>query len=449
MGAQTTMGIFQRKQFTVFVLIVISFITSSPHLAVQRSIVIQNKSSSEPPVLIPQQVTVTNLVKEALDSNPELAVMRHEFDASRARIPQAKALSDPTLTFGNNTQANPLPFAGVKGDFSETFLGVSQDVPWFGIRRLRGQITSAETEAKLQSYEAAVRKLTAEVKTAYYDLYLTDRTLAVIKRDIEILDKFAQIAEARYTVGKAQQVDVINARVEIAELLNQQGALEAKRTGTVAQINSFLFRSLETPINFLSEIQINLNPPPSFEELIKLAEENAPDIKQQRRLIEASNHAIRLAEREAKYPEVGFNFTYHNRPVFPDYYTYGITLRLPFYAHTKQRYVIEEKTADLAAARARLASTESMIRYRLRSAYIRATTTSQRFKLHKEGILPQATLALESSMTAYEVGKVDFLTLLTALKRALDYEMHYYELLTDYQKALAEMEIFIGIELTK
>jgi hypothetical protein len=33
--------------------------------------------------------------------------------------------------------------------------------------------------------------------------------------------------------------------------------------------------------------------------------------------------------------------------------------------------------------------------------------------------------------------------------RALDYETRYYELLADYQKALAELERFTGVELTK
>jgi outer membrane protein, heavy metal efflux system len=64
-------------------------------------------------------------------------------------------------------------------------------------------------------------------------------------------------------------------------------------------------------------------------------------------------------------------------------------------------------------------------------------------------LIPQGTLALDSSLSAYQVGNVDFPTVLMALKRVLDYEVQYYELLTDYQKALAEMERFTGVELTK
>lgn len=374
--------------------------------------------------------------------------MRREFDAARARVPQQKALPDPEVMFGNNTQGNPLPFAGLKGDFSETYFGASQTLPWFGIRRLRGQVASAQAEAKFQEYAVAVRRVTAEVKAAYYDLYYVQRALAVLTRDKDILDKMAQVAEARYDVGKAQQVDVINARVEITELVHRQGELEIKQETALAQLNNLLFREQETPIGALAPVRMSPEPPP-LEELARVAEENAPELAQQRRLIDASNRAVRLAERESKYPEVGLNFTYHNRPSFQDYYTYGVTLRLPLYAATKQRYAIEEQTANLASARARLASNQSLVRSRLREARERARIMARQIRLHEQGLIPQATLALESSLSAYQVGQVEFLTLLTALKRALDYETQYYQLVSDYQRALADIERYTGVELTR
>lgn len=393
-------------------------------------------------------VTLASLIEAAIAANPEITVMKREFDAARARIPQAKALPDPMVMFGNNTQANPLPFAGLKGDFSEIYLGFTQDLPWFGVRRLRGQVADAEAEAKFQEYAAAVLRVTSEVKGAYYDLYNLERALAVIARDKDILDKIAQVAQARYEVGKAQQADVIIARVEITDLMHREGQLEAKQAAAIARLNYLLFRDPATPIGPLAEVRLSPEPPP-LEELTRLAEENAPDLKQLRRRVDAGQKSLRLAEREAKYPEVGVNFTYHNRPVFPDYYTYGLTLRLPLYAATKQRYGIKEQSANLAATQARLDANLSLIRRQLREGWVRVTTSTKLIRLHEQGLIPQGTLALESSLAAYQVGQVDFSTLLTALKRVLDYELEYYELLSDYQKALAEMERFTGVELTK
>jgi outer membrane protein, heavy metal efflux system len=393
-------------------------------------------------------VALADLIEAALASNPELTAMRRDFDAARARVPQAKALPDPVVSFMNNTQSNPIPFAGLKGDFSEITLGVSQDLPWFGVSRLRGQAASAEAEAKFQEYLSAAWQLTADVKLAYYDLYNLDRALAVLARDNDILDKIAQVAEARYSVGKAQQVDIVNARVEITELMHRQGQLEAKRSVVVAQLNKLLFRNPETEIGGLAVLKMSPEPPP-LEELVRLASENAPDLKQNLLRIDAGNKALRLAERQAKYPEVGLSFSYHNRPAFPDYYSYGVTVRLPLYAATKQRYAVKEQTANLAATEARLDATLSLIRYRLGEARVRSTMTARLIRLHEQGLIPQGTLALDSALTAYQVGNVDFPTVLTALKRVLDYELEYYELLTGYQKALAEMERFTGVELTK
>ena len=391
---------------------------------------------------------LADLIEAALASNPELTAMRREFDAARARVPQAKALPDPVVSFMNNTQSNPIPFAGLKGDFSEITLGVSQDLPWFGVRRLRGQAASAEAEVKFQDYLSAAWQLAADVKMTYYDLYNLDRARAVLARDKDILDKIAQVAEARYSVGKAQQVDVINARVEITELTHRQGQLEAKRSVTAAQLNKLLFRDPETEVGELAALKMSPEPPP-MEELLRMASENAPDLKRNRFRIDAGNKALRLAERQARYPEVGLNFSYHNRPAFPDYYSFGVTFRLPLYAATKQRYAVEEQTANLAASQARLDASLSLIGYRLREARVRSTTTARLIRLHEQGLIPQGTLALDSALAAYQVGNVDFPTVLMALKRVLDYELEYYELLTGYQKALAEMERFTGVELTK
>lgn len=392
-------------------------------------------------------ISIKNLIEIALDSNPSLIVMRREFDVTRARIPQAKALPDPIINFGNTTVGNPIPFTGLSDDFNDFYLGFSQELPWFGVRRLRGQVASSESEAKFQEYQTVIKQLKAEVKLAAYELYYLDCKLTVIKRDIEILKNFALIAEARYSVGKTQQVDVINARVEIAELLDEQGTLEIERQSMVARLNHLLYRDQETHIESLAEIKPNLILP-SLNELVDLALENAPELKQHKRKIDASNHSLRLAEREAKYPEVSLQFTYHKRIDFPDYYTYGVSLKLPLYAFNKQRYAVAEQSAELAAAKSRLTSTASMIRYKLSDAHSRASKALKLIKLNQEAIIPQATLALESAIAAYQVGQVDFLTLLTTLKRAVNYEIRYYQLLADYQKALAEMETFVGVELT-
>ncbi|HMW02949.1 MAG TPA: TolC family protein, partial [Acidobacteriota bacterium] len=79
-----------------------------------------------------------------------------------------------------------------------------------------------------------------------------------------------------------------------------------------------------------------------------------------------------------------------------------------------------------------------------------AVTTAQRLiKLYGTTIIPQATLSLDSAIAGYEVGKVDFLTLLDNLVTLLNYQLSYYEQLSNEKKALASMEPYLGMELTR
>jgi hypothetical protein len=51
-------------------------------------------------------------------------------------------------------------------------------------------------------------------------------------------------------------------------------------------------------------------------------------------------------------------------------------------------------------------------------------------------------------MAAYQVGNVDFLSLIANFTTLLDYETDYYRQLADYQTALARIESLTGSDVT-
>ena len=62
--------------------------------------------------------------------------------------------------------------------------------------------------------------------------------------------------------------------------------------------------------------------------------------------------------------------------------------------------------------------------------------------------MPQSSLALESWMSAYQVGTVDFLSVIGNFSTVLNYEIDYYRELANYQSSLARMESMVGVDLT-
>ncbi len=78
-----------------------------------------------------------------------------------------------------------------------------------------------------------------------------------------------------------------------------------------------------------------------------------------------------------------------------------------------------------------------------------ARTSENLLKLFEEGIIPQATSSLESAIAGYQVGSIDFLTLLDNLITLFNFELTYYTHLTNYQTALARIEEIVDISLIK
>jgi outer membrane protein TolC len=79
-----------------------------------------------------------------------------------------------------------------------------------------------------------------------------------------------------------------------------------------------------------------------------------------------------------------------------------------------------------------------------------ATMAHQRerqHELYRTGIIPQASLQVNSAMSAYRVGKVDFMTLLDSQMTLYRYELEYHQAITEYEKSVANLEAAVGKRL--
>jgi hypothetical protein len=78
-----------------------------------------------------------------------------------------------------------------------------------------------------------------------------------------------------------------------------------------------------------------------------------------------------------------------------------------------------------------------------------AETSSQLVKLYGKTVIPQASLALESSLSSYETGSVDFLSVFMNYITVVEYQMNYYEELQNFYLALARLEEMTGHPLVQ
>ncbi|MGH9813603.1 MAG: TolC family protein, partial [Candidatus Acidiferrales bacterium] len=114
-----------------------------------------------------------------------------------------------------------------------------------------------------------------------------------------------------------------------------------------------------------------------------------------------------------------------------------------------QREGVREATEELISVERGRADRETTLYFEVKQQYLAAKASDDLAQLYAQAVVPQSSLALESALSAYQVGSVDFLTLMENFSTVLDYEIDYYRELANYQAALARLEPLVGVELTK
>jgi outer membrane protein TolC len=390
-------------------------------------------------------LSLAKLVEEATERNPEVLAARRSVDAKRARIPQAGAWADPTVTLSYGGNAVP-PFTVMRGDPSSIRqVMAEQMIPYPGKTRLRTQIAARDADAESLAYDGVIRRVRSEVEQAYFDLAFVDRSLAVLQKDHDALQGFEKVTEIRYSVGKAAQQDVLRAQLEVTRLAGRAAMLTQQRRTLEAQLNSLRDAPIDSPVGSPAPVQ----PSPfayTQQQLLEAAQANYPVLKQRKTMVEQNRIAVALARREER-PDFSVGYTYMQRDALPDMYGITLSTSLPIFRHRKQDMAIVEAAANLESARQMQANQLTVLRYQVQQDFLEIQATEQLLKLYSQGIAPQSSLTLESSITSYQTGGVDFLNVISNLQAVIDAELDYHMQVSNHEKALARLEELTGLNL--
>lgn len=372
------------------------------------------------------------LVQEALENSPEIQAAQRRWEAAKTVIPQVQTLPDPRtiLSYQNVTER-------------ETMYGASQEVPFPGKLRLRGEVATREAERVEQEYQAVRLRISARLKEAYYDLHFVHKSMEIVDTNRLILLDFMKTAEARYAVGRAVQQDVFRAQTEISRVLARLATLEQRRESLRADLNRVLNRSPTDPLGIPPEIQITPIQR-SLADLNAEIEQAAPTLRAQRKGVERGDQALALAKREY-FPDFDIGvFGFRNETMRQNGYQFMLGIKIPLYYATKQRQGVTEAVANRESAVQDLQAVRQDLLFRLKDNFTQAQRAEQLIAILQNAIIPQATFTLESAQAGYAVGTVDFLTLLNSFLTLQENQLELHGEMVEHEKALARLEEILG-----
>jgi cobalt-zinc-cadmium efflux system outer membrane protein len=387
------------------------------------------------------------LVAEALATNPEIQAARREREAAQLRILPAGALDDPMLEFGVlNVPTNSLRFD--REDMTMKMIGLSQRFPYPGKRDLRQDVATKDAETIEFGFQETVNRVVRDVRTTYLDLSLTVEMARLVERNKQIVEQLLRITEGRYSAGIGRQTDVLKAQTQLSKMTDELLKLTRERQTVGAELNRVLGRStkLATPIPEVAPLrEENLN----LELLRDAALSQRPQLRALQSIVSKNDKALDLARKEY-YPDFDVRLSYGQRDRMPDgakrsdMVSLTVAINLPVWRETKRAPRVAEALAIRDQAQSLYEAQRNEVATRLSQQVAVAEQNLKSARLYQTALLPQARLTVESTMSAYRVNQVDFLTLIESQMTVFNYEINLVTASTNYKKALAEIDFLSG-----
>lgn len=395
-----------------------------------------------------QPAKLADLLAEAERNNPQIQAAQRGWDSAKRVPTQVSTLPDPQFVLQHVSVGSPRPFSGyTNSDFAYLGLGISQDLPYPGKLRLRGEIARKDADVTQQKAESVRRAILSEVKMAYFQLGYLVRREAILEGDGQLLQQVEQAAEARYRSGMGNQQDVLQAQLERTKLLREITGNQLQAGKVQAEIKELLNRPQSSPD--IETAELSETPTAySYEQLLAAAKTNNPDIGGAQKMVEKQGLQVDLAKKDF-YPDFNLQYMWQRTDPtqFRAYYMVTLGVRIPIYRGRRQRPELAQAEADQSRAKSEHEAQTQQIAFQLRQQFLGAEKSAELLRIYREGLIPQARAELQAGMAAYQSNRQDFQALLASFLDVLKLDEEYWQTLSEHEMALAQIEGVTGLSL--
>ena len=380
------------------------------------------------------------------ERNPKAAAARFLARAAESRVSPAAALPDPQVQLGFMNYA--LPALRPMDPLGMVQLQVMQMIPTAGKLPLSGRIAGHQAAAERERAGDASWELRTRAAMAFYELFQAEQSVAIAKETRQLVQNVARIAQAMYEVGEGNQADALRAQVELARMTEEIAGMEAMRSSAVAKLNALIDRPLETEVPAAARPAFP-DTLPMVDSLLRRAMQDRPMIRAGQQDVEAASVMSQRARREL-IPDLVLGVQYGQRRDAMGTERMGslmIGAAVPLFAGRRQLKWRDEADAMRAMAEADLTWMKADTRGRVGEVMAMLIRSRRLAELYTGTVLPQAEATVTSALSAYRVGRVDFMTVLDNRMTVNRYRMELVALQADEGKAWAELEMLSGQEL--
>jgi len=414
----------RRKKSCILLFVTISF-----------PLFLLGQTSGENPLTLDQCINI------AIQQNPLVLSATQQYNASLARINQAKAFAQPSLNWDSDLQSKLFQFK----NSGEWYFGISQEIEFPGKRILRGKIASREAGEFLQDVELLKLDIVFQVKQAFYTLLLSEEKLKYAQQNLELAQDFLQKAELKFEAGDVAKVEALRAHVETSKAANEMRIASNEVRLAKAMLNFLLARRKYAPLEITGDLKkapIELN----TEEMVERALSFRPEIKR----INLGLDREKLTKKQgymSYLPDFELGVNKHRIIGEGDFWDFTLSFPVPLFFWQPKKGEVAEAEANIRALTNEAQHLQNAITLEVEEATMSAVTASNQIRLFEEEILAQAEEVYNMFLFSYQEGEIGGIELIEARRTLIEARTSYADALFNYDVAIAALEKSIGQKL--
>ncbi len=403
------------------------------------------------PPQIEQPHELQSLIAQAVASHPSIIAARQKVASVSNRVPQATALGDPMF---NNTfwpiQDQALQTAG--GRVGHQF-GLSQKIPWPTKLDARGDVARREVQVAQAEVAKAERHVVESVRLAYYELWLADELIRIVKDNEALVSDLIAVSEARYKAGGSQQ-DVLRAELEGDKLEDQLISLRRQKEQACADLGTLVRQPVQLMPTAFADLNVT-EVAPQLEVLVASAERCNPTLQGLAAEI-ARDRAKESVACLQKYPDFNLGLGYsiisdNSNAISPvanghDNINFTIGITLPVW-RDKINAGINEAAHQRNNTINRREAERDRLRGQLRRQVAAAYAAVEQLELFRDRLVPRTEQTLEIATADYQGKKADFTDLVDIYQELLRYQVQVARTKATLASTLAQIERTVGCEV--
>jgi cobalt-zinc-cadmium efflux system outer membrane protein len=391
-----------------------------------------------------QRLKLDSILSAIKQNNPMLQEYRYKAEALNEISKGAKSWMAPMVGLGTFMTPYPGQIVMDERDKGSIMISAEQSIPNPAKLRANQQLLSSKASIEEAAGSYTFNELRSQAKTAFYDWFVLEKKLVILRENQEIIQLMFNIAKARYPYNQSPLGNSFKAEGRLHEVENMIFMTENEIIQKNISLNALM--NLPKDVRFaIDTVFRDFDPVEPAVDTTLLANSRS-DIRQLNNTIQSMRYAVKLEGYQAK-PDFRIRYN-HMAPLgqmMPSAYTIEGMVSIPIAPWSSKMYKANVRGMNLqieAMKRGREAILNEAQGMAAGMAW-EIQTTRKQLDNYEQKIIPALERNYETVMLAYEENREElpfvidaYEALIMAQTQYLDVMRRYYQMIVSYEKQL-------------